>query len=117
MTCHYQSFTSGKPHWMSRSSSCSSSQGQGFSPNVKCRGAMLKVMKTVRSIEERVGSEPTCYLVQGLVTQLIEMMPELASVDAWPSVAKRRTGTEISPLEERAIPAGLFDGCEWSELE
>jgi hypothetical protein len=91
--------------------------GPGLSPNVRCRAAMLKVMKTVRSIEERVGTEPTSFLVQGLVTQLIEMMPELASVDAWPSVGKRRTGTEISPIEERAIPARLFDGFEWSELE
>jgi transcriptional regulator with XRE-family HTH domain len=91
--------------------------GPGLSPNVRCRAAMLKVMKTVRSIEERVGSEPTCFLVQGLVTQLIEMMPELASVDAWPSVGKRRTGTEISPIEERVISAGLFDGYEGTEHE
>jgi hypothetical protein len=91
--------------------------GPELSPNVRYRAAMLKVMKTVRSIEERIGGEPMCFLVQGLVTQLIEMMPELASVAPWPLVGQRRTGTEISPLEERAIPAGLVDGFEWNELE
>jgi transcriptional regulator with XRE-family HTH domain len=93
--------------------------GPSLSPNVKCRAALLKVMKTVRSMEQYVGSEPVGYLVQGLVAQLIELMPELASVDAWPAVGKRRTGSEISPIEERAIPAGLFDSGwgEWSELD
>jgi hypothetical protein len=91
--------------------------GPGLSPNVSCRAAMLKVMKTVRSIEERVGSEATSFLVQGLIDQLVEMMPELANVDAWPAVGKRRTGIEISRIEERAMPAKLFDGCEWSESD
>jgi hypothetical protein len=44
-------------------------------------------------------------------------MPELANVDAWPAVGKRRTGIEISRIEERAMPAKLFDGCEWSESD
>jgi transcriptional regulator with XRE-family HTH domain len=91
--------------------------GPGLSPTVRCRAAMLKVMKTVRSIEERVGSEPMCFLVQGLITQLVEIMPELAYVDAWPAVGKRRTGNEISPIEERAISVRLFEGCDWGELE
>jgi hypothetical protein len=91
--------------------------GPGLSPTVRCRAAMLKVMKTVRSIEEHVGSEPTCFLVQGLITQLIEIMPELEGVSAWPAVGKRRTGTEVSPIEERVISEGLFDGYEWSEHE
>jgi transcriptional regulator with XRE-family HTH domain len=90
--------------------------GPSLSPHVKCRAALLKVMKTVRSMEEHVGSEPVSFLVQGLVVQLIELMPELASVDAWPAVGKRRTGTEISPLEERVISAGLFDDA-WSEFD
>jgi transcriptional regulator with XRE-family HTH domain len=93
--------------------------GPSLSPNVKCRAALLKVMKTVRSMEEQAGSGPVGLLVQGLVAQLTELMPELASVDAWPTVGKRRTGTEISPLEERVISAGLFDSGwgEWSECD
>jgi transcriptional regulator with XRE-family HTH domain len=91
--------------------------GPGLSPNVRCRAAMLKVMKTARSIEESAGGESICILVQGLITQLVEIMPELAYVDAWPAVGQRRTGSEISPIEERAIPAGLFEGFEWNELE
>jgi transcriptional regulator with XRE-family HTH domain len=90
--------------------------GSSLSPHVKCRAALLKVMKTVRSMEEHVGSGPVGFLVQGLVAQLTEMMPELASVDAWPAVGKRRTGSEISPLEERVISAGLFDDA-WSEFD
>lgn len=91
--------------------------GPGLSPNVKCRAALLKVMKTVKSMEQRVGGEPVGFLVQGLIVQLIELMPELASVDAWPAVGKRRTGSEISPMEERVMPVGLFDNAwgEWRE--
>jgi transcriptional regulator with XRE-family HTH domain len=93
--------------------------GPGLSPNVRCRAALLKMMKTVRSMEERVGSEPVSYLVQGLVAQLTELMPELAQVDAWPMVGKRRTGGEISPIEERVMPAGLLDSGwgEWTEID
>ena len=91
--------------------------GPGLSPNVRCRAAMLKVMKTVRSIEESAGSESMCILVQGLIAQLVKIMPELTYVGAWPAVGNRRTGSEISPIEERAISARLFEGCDGGELE
>jgi transcriptional regulator with XRE-family HTH domain len=93
--------------------------GPNLSPNVKCRAALLKIMKTVRSMQEHVASERVSYLLQELVAQLTELMPELASVDAWPAVGKRRTGNEVSPLEERVIPAGMFDSAwrEWKGFD
>jgi hypothetical protein len=85
-----------------------------LSPNVKFRAAMLKIMKTVRSLEQYVEKSPVRELVERLSTQLVELMPELAAVDSWPSVGKRRTLDDISPLEERSVPAELMDNT-WSE--
>jgi hypothetical protein len=43
-------------------------------------------------------------LAKSLISQLIEIMPELKEVAAWPTVGHRRTADEIGRIGERPIP-------------
>jgi len=76
---------------------------------VRDRAVMIRIMRTVRSLQEHPGNEQVSYCVQTLAEQLIELMPELVHVDSWPTVGRRRSSDEISPLEERAISSRFLD--------
>ncbi|MGI9429555.1 MAG: hypothetical protein ACR2NM_12910 [Bythopirellula sp.] len=74
--------------------------------NFRCQ--LLKVMRTVRSIQESTKEKPIQVMALRLVTQLLEMMPELKHVSAWPSVGQRRTRNEFGAVTEKLVPAQLF---------
>jgi transcriptional regulator with XRE-family HTH domain len=74
-----------------------------LSPNVRLRAALLRIMKTVKSMERQIHSGGLRRLIIGLEKQLTEVMPELAEVPGWPIVGKRRTPDEIAPIEERTV--------------
>lgn len=80
-----------------------------LSGSVRDRAVMIRIMRTVRSLQEHPGNEQVSYCVETLANQLIELMPELVHVDSWPTVGRRRSTDEISPLEERAISSRFLD--------
>lgn len=84
--------------------------GAKLSPNVRCRAALLRVMKTVRSMQRHMDDDALRALVDGLEGQLVELMPELAYVDSWPSVGQRRSQDEIAPIEERIFRFHTLEG-------
>ncbi|MDR0392325.1 MAG: hypothetical protein LBH59_10495, partial [Planctomycetaceae bacterium] len=57
---------------------------------VKNRCQLVKLMKTVRSIIIESKSEVILILARQLESQLIELMPELAAIAAWPSLGQSR---------------------------
>ena len=69
---------------------------------VERRARLVKMMKTVRSLQLAANSPEVGVLVERLAEQLIELMPELVNVDSWPIVGKRRTN-ELAPVEERMV--------------
>jgi transcriptional regulator with XRE-family HTH domain len=77
--------------------------GPELSPNVQTRALLIKMMKTTRTLERYAGEGPMRLLVERLATQLIEIMPELETVDAWPSVGGRRSKDDTAAIEERMI--------------
>lgn len=79
-----------------------------LSAPVKHRCQLLKAMRTVRSIQERAKEKPVQVMALRLVEQLLEMMPELKHVSAWPSVGQRRTRNEFGVITEKLVPAQLF---------
>jgi transcriptional regulator with XRE-family HTH domain len=83
---------------------------------VQKRSVMVRVMRTARTIESQELSESQRTNVQNLIAQLLEVMPELAEVVAWPAVGQRRSLEEPSQrdLEPTAIPMGMR-GWEDSE--
>jgi len=80
-----------------------------LSEPVEKRANMLRVMKTAKAIQETVHDNPSKRLANMLVTQLTEIMPELAEVSAWHSVGQRRTRDELGRIVERSIPDNFFN--------
>jgi transcriptional regulator with XRE-family HTH domain len=70
-------------------------EGEGqLSGPVLERSRMVKLMKTAAALRERtVGPEAT-RLVQMLIDQILEIMPELSDVSPWPNPQPRRAGDD-----------------------
>ena len=75
-----------------------------LSPRVLTRARMLRVMKTARALRAQARSESEHRLARLLINQLIEIMPELKEVAAWPTVGHRRTAEEMGRIAEHPIP-------------
>jgi len=83
--------------------------GDPLSTPVQLRANLLKMMKTVRSIQENTDQESVQTLAENLAGQLVAMMPELREVPAWPSVGQRRTNDELGTMAHRRLPDAFFD--------
>lgn len=57
---------------------------------IRNRSQLIKMMKTVRTIAETSKEEGIVILARLLIDQLVDLMPELQSVSAWPSVGQAR---------------------------
>jgi transcriptional regulator with XRE-family HTH domain len=70
-------------------------EGEGqLSGPVLERSRMVKLMKTAAALRERtVGPEAT-RLVQMLIDQILEIMPELSDVSPWPNPQPRRASDD-----------------------
>jgi transcriptional regulator with XRE-family HTH domain len=75
-----------------------------LSTRVLTRARMLRVMKTARALRSQARSEAEGRLARLLISQLIEIMPELREVASWPTVGHRRTADELGRIAERPIP-------------
>jgi hypothetical protein len=73
------------------------------------RARMLRVMKTAKAILETAHDRSVKRLASMLVTQLTEIMPELAEVSAWHTVGQRRTQNELGRIVDRTIPDNFFN--------
>jgi transcriptional regulator with XRE-family HTH domain len=90
-------------------------ESETLSRPVRERGAMLKIMKTARSIVESAASGPTRRMAENLVQQLLDLMPELKEVSPWHSVGQRRSLDEMGRIAEQPLgDPGLFchDSCD-----
>jgi hypothetical protein len=74
-----------------------------LSPRVLTRARLLRIMKTARSIRNQAHSEPQRRLARLLISQLLEIMPELKDVSGWPTVGHRRTTDEVGRIAENPI--------------
>ncbi|MCA9229327.1 MAG: hypothetical protein KDA57_01640 [Planctomycetales bacterium] len=72
------------------------------------RANMLRIMKTAKAIREGAHTRSILRLADMLIDQLVEIMPELASVSAWHTVGQRRTQEEVGRIVERSIPDSFF---------
>jgi len=78
-----------------------------LSPPVMKRAQMVRIMKTAVAILERSHQVGIRRMAQMLVEQLIEIMPELASVTPWHAVGKRRTQDDLGQAASRGFSLHL----------
>ena len=74
-----------------------------LSPRVLTRARLLRIMKTAIAIRRQSRSEAERRLARLLVDQLLEIMPELKEVSAWPTVGQRRGTEEFGRIAEHPI--------------
>ena len=85
-------------------------EDEPLSRPVRERGAMLKIMKTARSLLESAPTGPARRMAENLVEQLLELMPELKEVSPWHSVGQRRSLDEMGRIAEQPLgdPGSYF---------
>lgn len=84
-------------------------EGEGqLSGPVLERSRMVKLMKTAAAIRERSREPAIVRMVEMLVDQVLEIMPELADVTPWHSVGQRRTGEELGRAARTVVSEELL---------
>src|SRR5438270_10437440 len=76
---------------------------ESLSRPVRERAAMLKIMKSARSLVEASHPGPAKRMAENLVEQLLELMPELKEVSPWHSVGQRRSLDEMGRIAEQPL--------------
>ena len=89
----------------------------GLSEPIKIRAQLLRLMRTVHSIEENATQKPVMRLARQLSEQLLAIMPELAGVSSWPSVGNRRTLDELGIIADRCVPSHLLQASTGESVE
>ena len=74
---------------------------------IKSRASLVRVMKTVRSILETTHEKQTRRMAQTLFDQLVEIMPELQDISAWPSVGQSREFKDYGQAVYRRFDPGV----------
>ncbi|MEC9095330.1 MAG: helix-turn-helix domain-containing protein [Planctomycetota bacterium] len=74
---------------------------------VKKRAAMVRIMRSAMSIHDEADSEKMSALAQTLVSQLVDLMPELDGLAAWPQYGQRRGPDEVGRVAEQPLRVDL----------
>jgi transcriptional regulator with XRE-family HTH domain len=82
-------------------------EGQLSGPILE-RSRMVKLMKTAAAIRERTRGTPLERMVEMLVTQILEIMPELRDVTPWHTVGGRRTLDDLGRTACRTVSEEVF---------
>lgn len=72
------------------------------------RSRMVKLMKTAAALRERTAGSSARLLVDMLVNQILEIMPELADVTPWHTVGQRRTLDDVGRTARATVPDEVF---------
>lgn len=79
---------------------------------IRTRGQLVRLMKTARSIRENAKEEQLQILSQMLIDQLIELMPELQHISAWPSIGQSREFKDYGQAIYRRFESGFSSFLE-----
>jgi len=82
--------------------------GDSLSTPVMRRAQLVRVMKTALAILEETEQESVRRMVQTLITQLTEIMPELEGVGPWHTVGRRRRRDELGVAAQRRLSEDVF---------
>lgn len=86
-----------------------------LSPPIELRAHLVRIMKTVRSIQEKTKQVAVQRLVEMLIEQLVEVMPEVKDTGAWPAVGQRRKEHDFGQAYYRKLSTHSLDELDWFE--
>ena len=93
----------GKRSWMCRSAICWWTATLHFGAVLE-PARPVKLMKTAAAILEKARSNSLRRMVNMLIEQLVDIMPEFGEVTAWNTVGQRRTQDDYGRVVERQLP-------------
>jgi transcriptional regulator with XRE-family HTH domain len=79
-----------------------------LSPAIMQRAQLVRLMKSALAIQENAKQESIRRMIQSLIDQLLEIMPELAGVGPWHAVGQRRRLDELGVAAERRMSDDVF---------
>jgi len=82
--------------------------GDPLSTPVMRRGQLVRAMKSALAILEETEQESVRCMVQTLIAQLTEIMPELEGVGPWHTVGRRRRRDELGVAAQRRLSEDVF---------
>jgi transcriptional regulator with XRE-family HTH domain len=82
--------------------------GESLSAPVLERARLLKLMKTAAAIHEKSECNSLRRMAEMLISQLLEIMPELEGVSPWHVVGQRRTLEDYGRVVERRLSDGVW---------
>lgn len=74
---------------------------------IRSRSQLIKMMKTIRSLQEHTKEENIRILANQLADLAVELMPELKSVSAWPSIGQAREQRDPGQAALRRFDSGI----------
>ena len=80
---------------------------QPLSSPIKDRASLVRIMKTVAAIKEAGGSPRIQRLSEMLFDQMVELMPELKEIGAWPQHGSRRSNGSSRIIEQQVNTKSL----------
>ena len=82
--------------------------GDSLSSPVLKRSQLVRLMKTALAISEQTKQNSIRRMVQTMVGQLVEIMPELANVSAWQPLGRHRRLSELGVAAQRSFSDEVF---------
>jgi transcriptional regulator with XRE-family HTH domain len=76
--------------------------------NIQQRAQLVRLMKSALAIKENTRQDSIRRMIQTLIEQLLEIMPELSGVGPWHAVGKRRRLDELGSAAERVMSESVF---------
>jgi transcriptional regulator with XRE-family HTH domain len=80
----------------------------GLPSQVLLRSQLVRLMKTVRTTLEKAKQDSVRWLLQTMINQLVEIMPELSDVGVWNIGGKQRRRSELGVAAERRLASEMF---------
>jgi transcriptional regulator with XRE-family HTH domain len=72
------------------------------------RAQLVRLMKSALAIKENARQESIKRMIETLIDQLLEIMPELSGVGPWHAVGKRRRLDELGAAADRLMSENVF---------
>jgi len=72
------------------------------------RARLIRLMKTAKAIEERSPTASVSRMAETLVSQLVEIMPELEEISPWHQFGQRRSLDEYGRVVDRRLSDDLM---------
>jgi transcriptional regulator with XRE-family HTH domain len=76
--------------------------------NILQRAQLVRLMKSALAIKENARQDSIRRMIETLIDQLLEIMPELSGVGPWHAVGKRRRLDELGAAADRLMSESVF---------